>query len=239
MKELAFSNLWYWLLLGAVVSYFVGCFNFAVIISRFKKKDIRDQGSGNPGSLNMARTFGLGIGFLNLFCDCLKGAIPVLCGYLIFKNYQFAGTGVAVSDFTRYFFGVFVIIGHIFPVTMKFKGGKGIASTVGIFWCGLSCEYWWFCFIGLGAIALAFLYIYIFEWGSMGSLLIVSGLTIVQAVFFVTRYTGALSGVWVIMSLMMLLALNILTWTAHRKNLYLLMCGEEHHTSLGRHKRPV
>ncbi len=232
MKELSFSGIWYWLLLGIVVSYFIGCFNFAVLISKFKHKDIRQQGSGNPGTMNMARTFGLKIGFLNLFCDCLKGAIPVLCAYFIFKNFYFAGTGVCVADLARYLFGTFAIIGHIFPITMKFKGGKGIASTVGLFWCSLSCEYWWFCFIGIAVILALFLYLYVWEWGSMASMMAIAGYTIVQGVIFAIRYAGEMLGAYVIVMFMLLLCINLLTWIAHRKNLYLLLGGEEHRTSI-------
>ncbi len=143
MKELAFSQIWYWFVLGAACSYLLGCFNFAVLISHLKKSDIRNIGSGNPGTMNMSRTFGLKIGVINFFCDAFKGAIPVLVGYLAFRGYCFSGSSVAISDFARYFFGLFAIIGHIFPVTMKFRGGKGIASTLGLFWCALSFETWW------------------------------------------------------------------------------------------------
>ena len=52
-KAIAFADCWYWFVLAAVVCYFIGCFNFAVLISHFKKSDIRDIGSGNPGSMNM------------------------------------------------------------------------------------------------------------------------------------------------------------------------------------------
>ena len=55
----------------------------------------------------------------------------MLCAYFIFRNSVFAGTDVVVADVMRYFCGLFVVIGHIFPVTMKFKGGKGIAVTFG------------------------------------------------------------------------------------------------------------
>lgn len=66
-----------WLLAGLVLaSYFVGNINFALIISKLKKSDVRKLGSGNPGTLNMSRNFGLKIGLLTLFLDMLKGAIP-------------------------------------------------------------------------------------------------------------------------------------------------------------------
>lgn len=232
MKELAFSSAWYWFLLGGIISYFIGCFNFAVLISKIKKHDIRAEGSGNPGTMNMSRTFGLKIGVINFLCDALKGAIPVLCGYLIFKNFVFEGTLFPVSDFARYLFGACAVIGHIFPVTMKFKGGKGIATTLGLFWCALSCEVWWFFFIGFMALAAVFVYIALTEWGSMGSLLGVSAFTLWQAAIFVIRYSAYAFSAYAITVFMLLLALNLLTWIAHRKNLVRLMAGEEHRTSV-------
>lgn len=238
-KPLAFSNCWYWFLIAAVVCYFIGCFNFAVLISHFKKSDIRNIGSGNPGSMNMTRTFGLKIGAINFFCDAIKGGLPALVGWLIFKNYTFAGTQILVSDFARYFFGTFVIIGHIFPVTMKFKGGKGIASTLGLFLFALPCEQWWYFFIVAVFFVLVLLYIALTEWGSMGSLIGVSGMTIWQASIFVLRYEAELSqfNPVVISMLAMLLAINLLTWLRHSANIYKLIAGEEHHTSVIKHKK--
>ena len=233
MKELAFSELWYWFLLMAVLCYFIGCFNFAVIIARLKHKDVRKIGSGNPGTMNMSREFGLKIGLINFLLDACKGGVPAIISYFIFRGYLFAGTDVAVSDFTRYFCGVFVIIGHIWPVTMRFKGGKGIASTLGLFWFCISCETWWFVFVGVAALLFGVVgYIAFTEWGSMGSLLGVTGFSIWQGIIFYLRYLDTLSEGWVIACFMMLLALNFLTWFAHRKNLVRLFAGEEHRTSV-------
>lgn len=233
MNELSFSQLWYWFLLMAVVCYFIGCFNFAVLIAKVKKKDVHKIGSGNPGTMNISREFGLKVGLLNFLLDACKGGIPAVISFFIFRNFVFAGTDVAISDFTRYFCGVFVIIGHIFPVTMKFKGGKGIASTLGLFWFCLSCENPWnilICFVVLlfgivGFIALT-------EWGSMGSLLGVTGLSIWQGLIFALRYEAELASPWAVACFMMLLALNVLTWVAHRQNLVRLFAGEEHRTSV-------
>lgn len=234
MKEIAFSQLWYWLLLCAVLCYFIGCFNFAVLISHFKKKDIRGVGSGNPGSMNMTRTFGLKVGIVNFICDACKGGLPALAGFLIFREYIFSGTEVLVSDFIRYFCGAFVIIGHIFPVTLKFKGGKGIASTLGLFLFTMSMEQWWYVFIVIASFVLLFLYMGVAEWGSMASLMGVSGLTVWQSVIFVIRYQSGLLNGWVIATFMILLIINFLTWFAHRKNIYRLLAGEEHCTRIDR-----
>lgn len=232
MKEFYLSQGWYWLLIGAVVSYFLGCFNFAILISKIKRDDIRKVGSGNPGAMNISRRYGLKVGLINFICDGLKGAIPVLAAYFAFRGYYFAGTQVIVSDFMRYFYALFALLGHVFPVTLRFKGGKGISTTIGLLWCSLACETWWFAFVGLGLFVLLFVYAGITEWGSMGSLLGVSSFTIWQAVIFTVRYEGMLGNAYVVLTFMILLALNLLTWGAHHKNLYQLMAGEEHRTSL-------
>jgi glycerol-3-phosphate acyltransferase PlsY len=236
MKEFNMIEGWYLFLISAVCCYLVGCFNFAVLISKIKNKDIRDQGSGNPGTMNMTRTFGIKVGAINFFCDLIKGGVPALVGYFLFKDYVFSGTTVLVSDFARYFFGTFVVIGHIFPVFLKFKGGKGIASTMGLFAFALPCEGWWLFFVVVALLVGVLLYIIFLEWGSMGSLMGVALLTIVQAVIFVERYSDCLTNVWVVTILMLLLVLNLLTWIAHHKNIYKLLAGEEHRTSV-RHKR--
>lgn len=240
MKIFYLKYLWVFAIL-AVACYLVGCFNFAVLISRIKHKDIRVQGSGNPGTMNMTRTFGLKIGAINFFCDVIKGGLPALISWIFLKDYFFEGTTVLVSDFSRYFCGLFVIIGHIFPFNMRFKGGKGIASTMGLFLFAIPCEPngWWYFFICVLIYCITLGYIALTEWGSMGSLIGVSGLTVFQAVLFILRYSGQLLNAWLIATMMILLAINLLTWIAHRKNIIKLVAGEEHHTAVIKHKKKV
>ena len=147
---------------------------------------------------------------------------------------MFAGTDVLVSDLARYVCGVSVIIGHIYPVTMKFKGGKGIASTLGMYAFALCLEtqYPWMIALVLGILVLTLFYIWASEWGSMGSLLGVSLLALVQAVIFYFRYRSELTNGFVITLFMLLLLDCLLTWFAHRKNIAALLAGEEHHTSV-------
>ncbi len=232
MKELVFLQNWYWFLLMALVSYAVGCFNFAMLIARFKHKDARKIGSGNPGTMNMSREFGLKIGLLNFLLDVLKGGVPALVSYFVFRNYVFEGTNVFVSDFTRYLCGVCVVIGHIYPANMGFKGGKGIASTFGLFWFALACETPWNALVMLGTLILVLLFIAFTEFGSMGSLLGVSAFSIWQGIVFYFRYSANLMNGFVIALFGLLLLINFLTWFAHRKNLVRLFAGEEHRTSV-------
>ena len=227
-----FSDCWYWFVVMAVVSYLIGCFNFALLISKIKHNDVRRMGSGNPGTMNMSRQFGLKIGALTLFLDMLKGGLPVLAGYFIFRGKVFEGTDVLVSDLARYVCGVSVIVGHIYPVTMRFKGGKGIASTLGMYAFALCCEKWWMIFVVLAILLATLFYIRASEWGSMGSLFGVSMLTAAQGVFFYLRYTDSLLNGFVIAVFCLLMLDCFLTWFAHRKNILALLAGEEHHTSV-------
>ena len=69
-------------MLFIIGSYLIGSINFAVVISKLKKRDIRTIGSGNPGTLNMSRNFGIGIGILTLVLDIVKGVVPTLTAML-------------------------------------------------------------------------------------------------------------------------------------------------------------
>lgn len=232
MKEFYVSENWYWFLVMAVFCYLIGCFNFAMIIAKIHHKDAHKIGSGNPGTMNMSREFGLKVGLVNFLLDACKGGVPALISYFVFRDYVFAGTDVVVSDVTRYFCGVFVIVGHILPVTMRFRGGKGIASTLGLFWFGIACETGWYAAVALGWLVIVLLFIVFTELGSLGSLLGVTGFSLWQGAIFWVRYSAELFNVYVIWIFMLLLALNFLTWFAHRKNLVRLFAGEEHRTSV-------
>jgi len=232
MKEFYFSQNWWHFLIMAVGCYLIGCFNFARVIARKRHKDITKIGSGNPGTMNMSREFGLKVGLLTFVCDALKGGIPATVSYFLYRGYFFAGTEFVVSDFTRYFCGLFVIIGHIFPVTMRFKGGKGIASTLGLLWCGLSCENAWWILLGFVVAAILISFIYFTEWGSLGSLLGVTGVSVIQMLMFFFRYGEMAFNAYLVCAYMCVFFINVLTWAAHHENIARLFAGEEHHTSI-------
>jgi len=101
-----------------ILSYFLGSVNFAYIIARIKGIDISSSGSGNPGTSNVLRTLGKGSAAIVLIGDLLKGAIPVI----FFSEDQY---------FLLY--GVAAVLGHIYPVFYKFKGGKGVATYLGVY----------------------------------------------------------------------------------------------------------
>ena len=236
MKIFSLLDNWWQFLIIAIVCYFLGSINFAWIISRLLHKDITKMGSGNPGTMNVTRELGVKAGAATFVGDALKGVVPMLICFFLYRNYYFEykGTTVLVSDFIRYFTAVFVVFGHILPLSTRYKGGKGIASTLGIFWCGLSLESPWWILLGLAVGACIITFITLTEWGSMGSLFGVSGCSIIQLVIFFTRYEAVMKlGVnpYLVCLFVFIFMLDILTWIAHRKNLRRLFAGEEHRTS--------
>lgn len=232
MKIFDITTQWWQLVVIAISCYLVGCFNFARLISKFKKRDITKIGSGNPGTMNMSREFGLKIGFITFFCDAFKGGVPPLICFFIYRNTYFSGTETLASDFIRYFCGLFVIIGHVFPVTSKFKGGKGIASTFGLFWFALSCENPWFILIIFVLLWGVVLFIFLTEWGSLGSLFGVTAFSIIQVCIFLFKYGIGTFNAYLVCLYMIILAINVLTWCAHHANVIRLFAGEEHRTSI-------
>ncbi|SBW05398.1 Glycerol-3-phosphate acyltransferase [uncultured Eubacteriales bacterium] len=107
----------------AVASYFLGCFNGAVIVSKYiLRDDVRTHGSGNAGLTNFYRTFGGPLTLVVILCDVIKAVIAVLIGV------RMIGLVMQAPLLGKYFAGTFCMIGHMFPCMFKFKGGKGILS---------------------------------------------------------------------------------------------------------------
>lgn len=116
-----------------IISYLLGSISSAVIISKIiSGKDIREEGSGNAGATNMLRVHGKWAGALTLIIDVLKGVLAILAAMLLNilleKN---APESIFCGDLI-YIAGFFVVLGHDFPVFFKFKGGKGVATSLGI-----------------------------------------------------------------------------------------------------------
>ena len=108
-------------ILSAVIGYLLGCIPCGVLIAKFYgHMDIRKTGSGNSGTTNVLRTLGWAPSLLTLAGDCIKGVLAALIGrWLGGEAGMLAG-------------GLFAVLGHDFPVFMKFKGGKGIATSLGV-----------------------------------------------------------------------------------------------------------
>ena len=122
------------LLLSAVIAYFCGCFNGAVIVSKYiLRDDVRNHGSGNAGLTNFFRTFGGPLTFVVILCDVLKAVIALLVSkWLFFSGFTIFisadATAAYWDTFAKYWAGLFCLLGHMFPCMFHFKGGKGILS---------------------------------------------------------------------------------------------------------------
>lgn len=118
-----------------VFAYLIGSVNFAIIFSiAFTKKDVRKIGSGNAGTTNVMRSAGFLPGALTFVCDALKGFIASFAGKMVFE-YLSAQTqhNTFLPIYGAYICGLVCMLGHVFPVFYQFKGGKGVATSVGIF----------------------------------------------------------------------------------------------------------
>lgn len=123
-----FLQYWWQHILVALASCLHGSFNYSIAFSRlFKKTDVRNYGSGNPGTTNMFRVFGLRMGLLTFLFDCLKGVVACLVA-----RWCFVGTSLVAIETAGYIAGLFVVVGHVFPVYYRFKGGKGVATSIGV-----------------------------------------------------------------------------------------------------------
>ena len=112
----------------AVIAYLLGSISFSEIISKkMARFDVRQKGSGNAGTTNVLRTVGKKAAIITLICDILKGVIAILVAFLVGKWFSGLDNALLIQ-----LAGIFVILGHTFPVFFKFKGGKGIATALGV-----------------------------------------------------------------------------------------------------------
>lgn len=112
----------------SVLAYFIGSISFSVIFSRkFAGFDVREKGSGNAGTTNVLRTAGTKLAVLTLLCDILKGVIAIIFAIIASKIWKdIDGT------LLKYLAGFFAILGHTFPIFFEFRGGKGVATALGV-----------------------------------------------------------------------------------------------------------
>lgn len=112
----------------AIIAYAIGSINFSIILSKkFAGFDVREKGSKNAGTTNMLRTVGKKAAILTLICDILKGVISISIAILIGAIIKEVDKALLVQ-----IAGICVVIGHTFPIFFQFKGGKGIATSLGV-----------------------------------------------------------------------------------------------------------
>lgn len=214
--------IWWQILLVIIISYFMGNISFGRIISNTKKMDITKLGSGNPGATNILRNMGFKAGVFTLILDMVKGLVPCVVVYFIFGGQSNENISVTL----QFIAGISVITGHIYPVLYKFRGGKGIATMVGVFFAIDPL-------IALIVIVLAGITWLIFKYGSVASFVCVISFTVIEALrirgifylFCEPYYTISLKNQNIIC--VILFAIFIITWFAHRKNIERLLVGKE------------
>ena len=112
----------------AIIAYLIGSVNFSVILSKkMAGFDVREKGSGNAGSTNMLRSVGKKAAAITLICDILKGVISISISIILGKMIQGVNKELLVQ-----IAGIAVVIGHTFPIFFQFKGGKGVATSLGV-----------------------------------------------------------------------------------------------------------
>jgi glycerol-3-phosphate acyltransferase PlsY len=181
-----------------VFSYLLGSIPFGYLIFYFSEgKDIRTLGSGNIGATNVLRSKGKLAGILTLALDIIKGAVPVIYGLLHFDQPWFVLLGALA-----------VLLGHVFPVFLKFRGGKGVASLVGVF------------LVFYYPALLVFLAVFLLtlkltRYVSLASLLATA------ALFFCILFTQVAETAMVVFAMLLLIAFR------HRANIQRLLAGTE------------
>ncbi len=192
-----------------VAAYLSGAVPFAYIAGKaLKGIDIRDYGSGNVGATNVLRTLGKGPGIIVLLLDMAKGAAAVTVVPWVFLMIN--GTDFPISnELLRVICGVTAIVGHIWTIFLKFKGGKGVATTVGVFF-GLT----WISMLAAGVVF--FIAVFLTRYISVGSILL--GITLL-----VTNLLLKYSNEYIILSG----AVLVLIVFTHRSNIRRLISGTE------------
>ena len=202
----------------AIIAYLIGSINFSVILSKkMAGFDVREKGSGNAGTTNMLRNVGKGAAAITLICDILKGVVSIIIAIL---------AGVMIKELDKALLvqlaGAFVILGHTFPIFFKFKGGKGIATSLGV----LLMTNWQ---IGLICLVFALFLIALTRMVSVGSLA-AAVLFPVLVLFIDQNYlvpTGASNWSYLIFSIIVA-AFIIFN---HRENIKRLSSGTENRIS--------
>ena len=197
------------------VSYLLGSINSAIIVSKLVyHDDVRKYGSGNPGTTNMLRAFGKKAALLTLIGDMLKTVISILFAGLLF-GFHYVG-GVSSGDGLCYIAGMFAILGHIFPIYYRFKGGKGVLCVATAV-CMLSPATFIALFVIFAIIVLGMKYV------SLGSIVAVMAYPII-----LDRLNGHSVGTFIAFIIAVIVVYN------HRENIKRLLEHKENRLSIGK-----
>ena len=201
------------LFLFLIICYLIGSIPFGLILTKlFDNNDLRNIGSGNIGATNVLRTGNKTLALLTLILDLSKSFIPL---FIFFKLYphpiinDFFNLIIVDKIFLILVFGYFFVLGHCFPIWLKFKGGKGIATSLGVI---LSIDF----FIGLCLLTIWILVFLIFKISSLSAL--ISSTSFPILIFFKYEKVNLLY---------LSIILTIFVFFTHRENIIRLLKKEE------------
>ncbi len=199
----------------AIIAYLIGSVNFSVILSKkMAGFDVREKGSGNAGTTNMLRSVGKKAAALTLMCDVLKGVVAILIAMFIGWAFKVENQSLLVQ-----IAGIAVVLGHTFPIFFGFKGGKGVATSLGI----LIMSNWQ---IGLICLVFGVLLIALTRMVSVGSCA-AAVLFPVLTLFITDNYIVAQGSGYLIYSII----LAVIVLFNHRSNIKRIMAGKENRIS--------
>ena len=208
-------------LVTVIAAYLIGSISFAVIFAKaFMKKDVRELGSGNAGTTNVMRNAGFLPGALTFLCDALKGFAAAYMGKAIFEYiHTQTQSNWSYATYGAFLCGAACMLGHIFPLFFQFKGGKGVATSVGIFavCCPIAI------IIGLVVFALC---VIITKYVSLGSVLAATTVVVLTIVFHDDT-------VGVLPQIILTLAMGAMVIGKHKENIKRLLNGTESKVKIG------
>lgn len=188
--------------LAVIAAYLVGSIDFAVIVARMHGVDIREVGSGNPGASNVIRSIGRGPGAMVLVLDTIKGVIGAAMGMIA------SGTADPQVEWA-FLAGLAAVIGHCYPIFHKFKGGKGVATGLGVLFFTMPL-------VGLIIVLSWLILVKLTKTASISSLIVVFG-TIPLAIW---QGVSGMALVWLLVTVV------LIVWR-HRGNIQRVVRGDE------------
>ena len=193
-------------LLTLATAYLLGSIPFGYLLVRFlRKEDVRAGGGGNIGATNVARAGGTTLGLLTLLCDTLKGYLSVLIAAQLAPRTAHGPSALAVAA------AVAAVAGHIFPIWLRLRGGKGIATALGVFLALVPM-------VALSAVAVFALVVALTRYVSLGSIIAAVSIPLFAILLEPQRSPALLAGLSVI---------ALLTIVKHHANIGRLFRGTE------------
>lgn len=203
--------------------YLFGSIPFGLILTRLAGLgDIRKVGSGNIGATNVLRTGNKTLAALTLLLDGGKGALAILLvlgvpDFYVPNNFSYIIGPKDIEFFLALLLGLLAILGHCFPIWLKFKGGKGVATTLGVFLAAVP-------YAGLAACAAWLITAFLFKYSSLGALVAVAVAPVVT-LFAYGPYSAFIC-----------FLIALLVWGRHKENIKRLLNGTEPKIGSGRNK---